>query len=259
MRIRIVLVVQKVNVQRTKDLISYVTKHELDVVDVLDTSDQVLQVIKTSRADCVLYDPVVDAGALLGTWRDDVGGYPVLVCISFGKAIEHAMLAFEAGAVHFIVSPLQEQKLANAIERVGKKLSQYPYGPTNGNVMREAKAPFESKVISLPTIGGFDVRSSEQIVRVQGEGNYTRVVFMKDPSVLVCRCIGDYEAIVTDAGFVRVHRSSFVNIMHIRKMLRGKSARLQMANGDEVDVSDRYRDVLFEALHVVGHRRRVLV
>lgn len=259
MRIKIALIIPEVVVQSTKELLSHVTNHNVDVVEAVSSVEELQKLLRTTHVDCVLYDPLIDDGNLLQTWRDDVGGYPMLICVSWGYAIIHALSAFEAGALHFIVAPMLEQKMRHAMERVIKKLMMYPHGPMNGSTLREGKAPFESKVISLPTTNGLDVRLSEQVIRVQGQGNYTRVVFVKDPAMLVCRCISDYEAIVSEAGFVRVHRSSFVNLIHVRKLLRGKSMRLLMVNGDEVDVSDRYREVLFEALHVVGHRKKILV
>ncbi|MBK9184731.1 MAG: hypothetical protein IPM83_16985 [Ignavibacteria bacterium] len=45
-----------------------------------------------------------------------------------------------------------------------------------------------------------------------------------------------------------------MNLLHVRKVVRGKTARILMSNGDEIDVSERYRDVLFEALNVVRRR-----
>ena len=45
-----------------------------------------------------------------------------------------------------------------------------------------------------------------------------------------------------------------MNIVHVRRILRGKTPRLLMCNGDEVDVSTSYRDKLFAAVRIVERR-----
>jgi two-component system LytT family response regulator len=80
------------------------------------------------------------------------------------------------------------------------------------------------------------------------------VIFVNDPPIILSRTIRDYAPVLEHSGLLRVHRSHLVNIVHVRRILRGKTPRLLMCNGDEVDVSTSYRDKLFAAVRIVERR-----
>lgn len=223
-----------------------------DVVLVGSTSDmnEVGSLIRSARPDLVLYDPALDEGEMLVRWRTEMGLMPVLVCWS--REPTYAVLAFEAGAVHYLMDRCSTEDLYSALDRCARKIARYSYAMQLQEPIPEA--PYQANVIALPVTSGIEIRPREQIVHLRGEGNYTRVIFERDPALLLSRTIGEYEVILQRSGFLRVHRSNLVNLLHVRKVVRGKTARILMSNGDEIDVSERYRDVLFEALNVVRRR-----
>jgi len=49
----------------------------------------------------------------------------------------------------------------------------------------------------------------------------------------------EYEALLEDAGFVRIHKSILVNLLHVKEYLRGEGGSVILSNGHEVEVARR--------------------
>ena len=94
------------------------------------------------------------------------------------------------------------------------------------------------------------MRGADQLLSAHGEGGYTRVLFDAEQSMLLARPLGHVEPRLREAGMIRVHRSHMINPERVRKVRRGKTSVVELVNGLEVDVSERYRDDLFAMLQI---------
>lgn len=220
-------------------------------IRVIDESQAALvREIDRSMPDVVMYDPAFDAGALLA--EGSLGGMqlPGVICVSDDPT--YALMAFQIGALHYLSYDAAVSELDCALDRC-RMLAQ-PHQAAM--MMHERSASFgpSHDVIALPVLSGIELRDRRSIVRIQGEGNYTRVIFVNDPAIILSRTIRDYAPVLEHSGLLRVHRSHLVNIVHVRRIIRGKTPRLLMCNGDEVDVSNTYREQLYAAVRLVERR-----
>jgi two-component system LytT family response regulator len=230
-----------------------VTKVGVRVVGECSNTEALQVMMERNKPDVVFHDPMIDEGELLKTWKLDFGQTPALVCVT--NELQYAVDAFEAGAVHYLVPPLTSESMTSAITRVSQKLARLrPY--TSEDAPSQDQYPFRKRILALPSQSGIDVRGIDEVVCVNGEGNYARVVLNPDGSLLLSRSLGELEERLVDAGLLRVHRSHIVNVNHIRQLKRGKSPILRMSNGDEIDVSTSYRDYVMDLLQVRTPRRQ---
>lgn len=235
-------------------LLLSVPSYVVVVVAEIDDPANITSTCKQTHPDLIFYDPSLDDGAFLFERQAAPNSSPVVAC--YTADVRFAVDAFEAGVVHYLLPTADASAVEIALHRAARRMSLYTdRAASHPFVLRETASQM-AKVIALPLQNGIDIRPCDQIVHVHGEGSYARVVFQRDPSVIVSRSIGDCEETLHDRGFLRVHRSHLVNLVHVRRVLRGKQQRLCMSNGDEVEVSDRYRDELMEHLNVIGRRRR---
>lgn len=214
------------------------------------TARSLVREIDHTMPDVVIYDPACDAGALLCEGSIGGGCPPSVICVSDDPT--YALMAFQLGAQHYISYDAPADVLDCALGRC-RTMSSSQSSPL---LLHERPALFAPShdVIALPVLSGIELRDRRSIVRIQGEGNYTRVVFLNDPAIVLSRTIRDYAPVLEDSGMLRVHRSHLVNIVHVRRILRGKTPRLLMCNGDEVDVSNSYREQLYAAIRMVERR-----
>ncbi len=249
MQLRILLVVAERDQLRMRSMI---LEHDPDafVVGAAANVASADRMIVIHDPDLVLYDPRIDDGEWLVSWEQRYGSVPVLVCASDDPS--HAVLAFEAGAAHYLLLGHDPAGLGLALERVRRRLGQRT--SVDRLVIRDRAVDYEPNVIALPVLSAVEVRRRDEIIRIQGERNYSTVIFEHDPALTLSRPIGDYEPLLGSSGFLRVHRSHIVNLAHVRRVLRGKAARLFLSNGDVVDVSEKYRERLFDVLNVIGRR-----
>lgn len=240
-----------------------VTSHDIALVAEASHADALESTAARTTPDLIFYDPSLDEGAYLLKRQANPNSAPVVVC--YTSDVRYAVDAFEAGAVHYLLSHADAEAVETALDRAARRMLLRAEYLANGDRItytdRHKSSPLVArepmaKVIALPLQNGIDIRPCDQIVHVHGEGSYARVIFQRDPSVIVSRSIGDCEETLQDRGFLRVHRSHLVNLVHVRRVLRGKQQRICMSNGDEVEVSERHREQLMEHLHVIGRKRR---
>lgn len=81
--------------------------------------------------------------------------------------------------------------------------------------------------------------SVEEIVRLEGSGNYTNF-FLKDGTrMLVSRTLKEYEELLDGHSFVRVHKSCIVNLVYVRRFYVKKEGELELLDGQQVKISRR--------------------
>lgn len=222
---------------------------EIVVTARLNTAEEVHNRLASylNDVDLVMYEPSINGGSSLALWRNAETDVQ-LCCLCDGPL--QALESIQAGAMFVLFSSSTVVDVDVAIRRCKRMLR----SQTRRMIVRSPEAVYEPDVIALPHMHGIEVRSCESIVHVEGQGNYTYVVFEREPKLLLSRTIGDYEDLLLNAGFLRVHRSHLVNMKHVRRVIPGKTPRLVLSNGDQVSVSDRYKGMLMRKLNVVKRK-----
>lgn len=153
---------------------------------------------------------------------------------------EYSLRALNQSAAYYLLKPVNIEELITAVERAAEEIAKTEYFDRNKFVVqnfREQKP--ERRQIILPTVEGFEVVKLEDVVRLQGNGNFTDI-FLKDGSKkMACRFLKHYDEILSHP-FIRVHRSHIVNIDCVKSYQR--SGSVIMSDNSEVDVSPAYKE-----------------
>lgn len=81
--------------------------------------------------------------------------------------------------------------------------------------------------------------SVDEIVRLEGSGNYTNFFLKDGTKMLVSRTLKEYETLLDGQAFVRVHKSCIVNLGFVRKFFVKKEGELELIDGQQVKISRR--------------------
>lgn len=81
--------------------------------------------------------------------------------------------------------------------------------------------------------------SVDEIVRLEGCGNYTNFFLKDGTKMLVSRTLKEYESLLDSQAFVRVHKSCIVNLGFVRRFFIKKEGELELADGHQVKISRR--------------------
>ena len=181
---------------------------------------------------------------------------------------EHAVRAFEAEAIDYLVKPVEEDRLADAIDRVRKRLSEKRGGAELEklkNVLSEvapdamasmddseepASANRYEKLINVKDRGQIFRVDVDTIERIDAAGDYM-CIYTADNSLILRETMKDLEKRLDPRNFQRVHRSTIVNLSQVREVKPHTNGEcfLVLGSGAQVKVSRSYRDVVARFVH----------
>lgn len=159
---------------------------------------------------------------------------------------EHALKAFKFSAVDYLLKPIDQEELKAAVEKVkGTKDS-----PQSLELLQENIGKHIGKMerIILNTQEKIHVVRLSDIVRLESDINYTRFHLTNGNKVLVTRTLKEFDDMLSDNGFIRVHQSHLVNIEHIVEFVKADGGHLNLDDGGYVPVSSRRKSLVLQAL-----------
>ena len=156
---------------------------------------------------------------------------------------QYALAAFEVNAVDYLLKPYTKQRFAKAIDKVMqhgednleklKALTESLMKEKNDTSKYPTKilVSYKNKLVAL---------NVEDIIWINAEKDYSRLVTAKQ-SYLSNYGIGQINDKLDPEDFIRVHRSSIINIHYIQEIFKYPSSYdIKMKNGDVVRVSRSY-------------------
>ncbi len=159
---------------------------------------------------------------------------------------QYAIKAFEYSAIDYILKPVDPEKLLKAIKKL-KNLS-----PKKNQSDERVRILLNNKnnvsKIALPTRNGYRFVKVKDIVRCEAENNYTHFYLQTNEKILVTRTLKDYENILQDNFFVRVHQSHLINVDYVEQYIKGDGGTAIMSDGSEVEISRRKKELFLSKM-----------
>ncbi|MFT5168941.1 MAG: two-component system LytT family response regulator [Saprospiraceae bacterium] len=159
---------------------------------------------------------------------------------------EHAIKAFRFSAIDYLLKPINPEELQEAVAKFkdSKGDSKESIDLLLDNV-KERKGP---RKLALHTLDKIQVAEINEIVRCESSGNYTTFYFADKQKILVTRTLKEYEKLLEEYGFIRVHQSHLINGNHIKEYIKTEGGYLVMKDGSHVSVSIRKKPMLVKLL-----------
>jgi two-component system LytT family response regulator len=215
----------------------------LDVVAVCRSADEALVKIKETNPDLVFLDiamPGKDGFALL----EEIGDIRFRV-IFITAHDEYSLRAFKFSAIDYLLKPVNEDDLVAAVKKAEQTiLHEQTLQKSIEALMHNLKPQTngQAQKLCLVTLTGFLVVSLADIVYCEADGPYTNFYLLNDRKICVSRPLADYESLLSDADFLRVHKSFLINLHHAIEYRRGEGGVVILSNGVEIDISRRKKD-----------------
>ena len=169
---------------------------------------------------------------------------PVIFITAFDN---HAIRAIRIGALDYLLKPLHDEELDEALEKVRKHQMMTTRDQLNVATEQLANKKEEAiTTIALRSQKNVQVIALEQIMYCEGAGNYTVFHLANAKPVTVTRSLKEYEELLPKDQFIRSHQSFLINIKYINRYEREGSIRLH--NNTEIPVSFRKKEAVMEAL-----------
>ena len=96
--------------------------------------------------------------------------------------------------------------------------------------------------IALPSSEGVHFINLSDIIQCESLGSYTKFYLMNGQKIVVSKLLKDYEEILDNFHFFRVHQSNIINLEHIKRYVKGDGGQIWMVDNAEIEVSRRRKE-----------------
>ena len=169
---------------------------------------------------------------------------PIDFEVIFVTAFDKYMLkALKYSALDYLLKPVNIAELKAAVKHAETRIKKNSINQQLTVLLENFKKHEPGlKKIAIPTADGFDFILIEDIVRCEAQGPYTRIFFKDSKKILVSKTLKEYESLLPDNIFLRIHNSHPVNLNFIKKYNRGSGGYIEMDDGTTLEVATRRKD-----------------
>lgn len=241
---------------------------DVEIIEKCGNGREAISAIKTHKPDLVFLDiqmPGFDGFSVVQGLMEVEP--PLFVFVTAYS--DHAIRAFEAQAVDYLMKPVEEARLADTLDRVRQRLNEKrgveeveklkevlaeiaPDAAENLNVAdgeQPSSSRFE-KLINIKDRGKIFRVDVDSIEVVEAAGDYM-CIKTGDNTLILRQTMKDLEKRLDPRRFQRVHRSTIVNLDLVRQVKPHTNGEcfLVLESGGQVKVSRSYRDVVARFVH----------
>jgi DNA-binding LytR/AlgR family response regulator len=217
------------------DELSFLLQQDPRVQGVLtsDSATEALRVLQELEVDVVFLDISMPglSGLELAQVLARFKNPPPIVFVTAHD--QHAVEAFELNAVDYVLKPVRQDRLAEAVRRVVEGAGR--------------PAPRVDDQVAVELGGRTRFVSRSDIGYVEAQGDYARL-HTAEGSHLLRTSLATLEDEWRDAGFVRIHRSLLVSLPHVEEIRTEAGRCTVVVGGQELSVSRRHTRELRDLL-----------
>ncbi len=170
--------------------------------------------------------------------------------IIFTTAYEkYAVQAIKFSAIDYLLKPVTAEDLDQAIKKSANKIITNDTSGKLDTLFHNLKnIQGQSKKICVPVVTGLVFLDIGDIIRCESEVNYT-IIFLKDKQKLVvAKTLKEFEEMLSEYNFFRVHNSHLINLAYIKSYNKGKGGFVTLSDATSVEVSTRRKDDFLKAI-----------
>ncbi|SDL66686.1 two-component system, LytT family, response regulator [Daejeonella rubra] len=169
---------------------------------------------------------------------------------------QYALKALKASAVDYILKPIDIEELKYAVVKVINLKSQNGNDNSNAESKKAQLNSLEENLsdikkinkINLPNSNGFQILNVNQIVYVLADSNYSIFHLENKESIIVSRHLKEYEEILENSGFSRIHKSTIINLKHLSDYTNKNGLTVKLSDNSEHVVSRRRSSEFLETV-----------
>lgn len=156
---------------------------------------------------------------------------------------QYAIKAFKFSALDYLLKPVDPDELKKVVEKIKKVIQKEQSFPYIDVLLQNIKKQSDSfKRIALSNSDGIHLISIDEIIRCESDNNYTRFILKNAKPILVSKTLKDYEDLLHEQGFERIHQSHLVNVQYLKSYVKKDGGFVVMTDGSNLPVSQRKRE-----------------
>lgn len=170
---------------------------------------------------------------------------------------QYALQSFRFAALDYLLKPIRIEELREAVARASTGIK--PQIKTGQEFLKVRKKidsnGSKSQAVLISEADGFSVVRWEEIVYCEAAKNYTIFYFEDGKKIVASRTLGEYEALLSGFGFMRIHKSFLANLAKIVRYINGRGGQIVMVNKAILPVARERKLDLLEFFEARGTKR----
>jgi len=220
---------------------------DISIVGKADGVETALATIQTTRPDLVFLDIEMTQGNAFDLLNQLM---PLTFQVIFVTAFDsYAIRAFKYSAVDYLLKPVDIDELRTAVERVAGNFHEKTV-MHQMQILLENVGTFQisQQKMALPTADGLIFVAIRDIIRFEAKGSYTAIYLTGGEPVLATRHIKEYEDLLPESVFCRIHNSHIISLQKIQRYQKGRGGHVLMEDGSNIEVASRRREEFLRRL-----------
>ena len=162
---------------------------------------------------------------------------------------QYAIKAFRFSALDFLLKPVDPDELEKVISKIKNVLVKSDSVAHIDLLLENIRKKVDNfKRIALSTSDGIHLFEISDIIRCESEDNYTKFYIKNNKPVLISKTLKEYEDLLTEHGFERIHQSHLINLAYLKSYIKKDGGYVVMADNSNLPISQRKKERLQEII-----------
>ncbi|MBL0744550.1 LytR/AlgR family response regulator transcription factor [Chryseolinea lacunae] len=220
----------------------------VEVKSLCQDISEAMQAIERDKPDIVFLDIQLqrETGFDLLTKVKDIN-FEVIFTTAYS---EYAIKAFRFSAIDYLLKPIDIEELKKAVGKVEKRVNGNITSRLTELVQNLRVGTTENYKLALPTLEGLIFIRTNDILYCEASSNYTQIYTGDGKKYLVSKTLKEYEDLLSDHNFFRIHNSYLINLNAIKKYVKGEGGYVILSNDVSLDVSKRKKEAFLSKIGV---------
>ncbi len=236
------------SVETLKSIIQQFCSDEVEVTGTANSVQEAYPLILATSPDIVFLDVEMPHGSgfdLLEKFTKPT--FEVVFTTGFDH---YAVTAIKFSALDYLLKPINIEEVREAISKAKKRIEGKHTQHNLEHLIQNLRHPRDkTNKIPISVVNGFQFVPVNTIVYCEADDDYTYVHLTENQKLTVSKNIKEFEDILANYDFFRIHHSYLINRDYIKRYIKGEGGTILTEQGNELPVSRRRKPEFLEWLN----------
>lgn len=160
---------------------------------------------------------------------------------------QYAFKAFKFSAIDYLLKPIDIDELKRAVQRAKASDSTLNEQQIQSLLTNLKNPALEDPVLLVSTLETIEFIRINEIARIEAQGGYSNIIMKDQKKLLASKVLKEFDNLLKDYSFFRVHQSHLINLTWIDKYIKGQHC-VVLRDGVKIQIARNRKESFFEVL-----------
>jgi two-component system, LytTR family, response regulator len=236
------------SVDTLRSIIQQFCSNEVEIVGTANSVQEAYTLIHLVKPDIVFLDVEMPHGSGFDLLEKiPKPNFEVIFTTGFDR---YAVTAIKFSALDYLLKPINIEEVKDAISKAKKRIESKHTQNNLEHLINNLRHPRDkNNKIPISVVNGFQFVPVNTIVFCQADDDYTYIYLIDGQKLTVSKNIKEFEDILANYDFFRIHHSYLINRDYIKRYIKGEGGTILTEQGNELPVSRRRKQEFLEWLN----------